>query len=187
MDDVKTLAQLLAEPPRRGDWGPWLLDEAQKVLHLEDDAYWIDLQTCLTPAATLDWVMQLAGKSWADDRVLAGLVRAFDDILHPQANLCSHGLPSSLHPEKLRGLVADVAKWLPPEGSTPRSGAPSVAARLDGIHLVVDDCPWCHRQHHHGAGAPDHPAYPAYGPRVAHCGSGKGLSYCLVPPGPEGG
>lgn len=60
---------------------------------------------------------------------------------------------------------------------------PSVVARLDGRYLVVDDCPHCHRQHHHGAGDPEQPPFPVFGPRVAHCGDGQGRSYILTPEG----
>lgn len=113
MGEVKSLAELLAEPPRRGDWGPWLLDEASHVLHLPSDLYWVDLTTCLTSAAALDWIFQLAGKAWVDDRTLAGLVRALDDLLHPQATLCSHGIGKAMTPAEVRARVAEVAKWEP--------------------------------------------------------------------------
>jgi len=33
----------------------------------------------------------VGGKPWADDACLAGLVRAIDDLLQPQAYLCSMG------------------------------------------------------------------------------------------------
>jgi hypothetical protein len=63
---------------------------------------------------------------------------------------------------------------------------PAAVARLDGRYLVVDDCPHCHRQHHHGAGDPASASYPLYGHRVGHCGDGGG-GYYLVPPHPEVG
>lgn len=39
----------------------------------------------------LDIIMQIVGKTWADDAALAGLVHALDDILAPQENICSWG------------------------------------------------------------------------------------------------
>lgn len=53
---------------------------------------------------------------------------------------------------------------------------PAVPAVLVGDRLVVE-CPWCGREHTHGAGSG---AIPAFGPRVAHCDGGQG--YRLVPP-----
>jgi len=61
------------------------------TLHGGPYPYEIDLQRCRTSAQMLDWVMQIAVKRWADDRILASLVRAFDAILRPQATLCSLG------------------------------------------------------------------------------------------------
>lgn len=61
---------------------------------------------------------------------------------------------------------------------------PMAVARLDGRHLVVDDCPHCHRQHFHGAGDPKS---PLYGHRVGHCGDGESRGYFLVPPHMEAG
>lgn len=55
--------------------------------------------------------MQVAGKSWADNRVLAGLVRALDDVLYPQANLCSGGQAKSMTVEQIRERISEVAKW----------------------------------------------------------------------------
>lgn len=64
---------------------------------------------------------------------------------------------------------------------------PPVVARLDGKHLVVDDCPHCHRQHFHGAGDPTSDHYPLYGHRVGHCGDRGAGGYYLIPPHPEVG
>jgi hypothetical protein len=36
--------------------------------------------------------VQVAKKRWADERCVAGLVRAIDDLLRPQATLCSFGI-----------------------------------------------------------------------------------------------
>ena len=60
---------------------------------------------------------------------------------------------------------------------------PSVPAKLVDRWLVVENCPWCGREHTHGAGKGP---VPAYGHRVAHCGAGRGWGYYLEPPSPEG-
>ena len=53
--------------------------------------YPIDLERFTSSARVLDTTMQVAGKGWATNACLAGLVRALDDILHPQSTLCSCG------------------------------------------------------------------------------------------------
>jgi hypothetical protein len=39
----------------------------------------------------LDWVFQIQGKGWATLEVMFDLLRAFNDLFRPQANLCSGG------------------------------------------------------------------------------------------------
>jgi hypothetical protein len=73
-----------------GPWGPWRFDARRRVL--DHDWYEIDLDRCTSSAEVLDWICQVAGKSWADDATIAGLVRALDDVLAPQQYLCGFGL-----------------------------------------------------------------------------------------------
>jgi hypothetical protein len=77
--------------PAAGPWGPWRFDGRCRVL-VHANGYEIDLAQSTTSAEVLDWIVQVAGKSWGDDTCLAQLVRAFDDLLQPQATLCSFGL-----------------------------------------------------------------------------------------------
>lgn len=89
-----------------GDWGPWRLDKSVYVLFPTTPyRYEVDLEDCTTSAEVLDWIFQIAGKTWADDATIAGLVRALDDILHPQATLCSSGQSRSLTRSDVRALV----------------------------------------------------------------------------------
>lgn len=101
------------------DYGPWRLDVDSRVLflpvagndgfdHADGLAYYIDLERCLTSAQVLDWIFQVAAKSWADHGVLGGLISALDDILDPQANLCSFGQPKSLTEADIARLVAEI-------------------------------------------------------------------------------
>jgi hypothetical protein len=69
------------------NWGGWEFDGT----YLEYDGYYIDVRTMTTSAQVLNWLCQIQGKSWATDAVLAGLLRAVDDLLHPQATLCGMG------------------------------------------------------------------------------------------------
>lgn len=93
-------------PPR--DWGPWRLDTRTWVLYpVRPYRYEVDLEECLTSAAVLDRVMQIAGKAWADDELIAGLIRALDDVLSPQANLCPFGASRRIARAKARELARD--------------------------------------------------------------------------------
>jgi len=74
----------------------WVLDAERLVLVLGDPvtggwAYEVDLERCATSAQVLNWIAQVATKQWASDEILAGLVRAINDVLKLQANLCGSG------------------------------------------------------------------------------------------------
>ena len=96
----------LAQRPHR-DWGPWVLDAGTLPVSLDHDFYEVDLERCLTSAQVLDVVAQVAGKVWADDATLAGLVRALVDVLHPQAHLCSSGQSKQLTVAQVRTRACD--------------------------------------------------------------------------------
>jgi hypothetical protein len=64
----------------------------------------LDLEDFTTSAIMLDMIV-VGGKSWADDKCLAGLVRALRDILHPQAHLCSCGTNGKLTREKIKQII----------------------------------------------------------------------------------
>ena len=85
-------------PPIGSGWGPWRLNTATLTieLHHQQRDYGVDLDRCRSAAEVLDWIAQVAQKTWASDAILAGLVRAVDDILHPQAHLCPSGQPGSV-------------------------------------------------------------------------------------------
>ncbi len=103
----------------RTEWGPWVLDIDLYVLRIEGVRkpmmdlpgadYEVDLELCLTSAEVLDLIMQIAGKTWGTDAVIAGLVRAIDDVLHPQANLCSMGMSKSLTRAEVKACVKGFA------------------------------------------------------------------------------
>jgi hypothetical protein len=76
-------------------WGGWRFIEDARVLELHDSAgrlvHEVNLDRCRTSAEVCDWVFQIVGKSWVTDAIIAGLVRALDELLQPQATLCSFG------------------------------------------------------------------------------------------------
>jgi hypothetical protein len=80
------LREFLDMEPERQDWGPWTHDPERDVLDLQDDdgrrLYEVDVEDARRSSAeALDWIVQVAGKTWATDRIVAGLVRALDDLI----------------------------------------------------------------------------------------------------------
>jgi hypothetical protein len=113
-----SLDELLAAPqPGEGDWGPWVLDTDARSIVLAEDAdlgtYDVRLDRCCDAADVLDWIVQIAGKEWADDRVTAGLVRALDDVLRLQANVCPWGKPREISSERLTALIVEATRRFP--------------------------------------------------------------------------
>jgi hypothetical protein len=88
-------------------WAGWSLDRAKYTLSCR--GYEVDLEECTTSAEMLDWIMQVAGKSWATPEIVAGLVQAFADILDPQRHLCSGGASRLLTESRIRDLVKQFA------------------------------------------------------------------------------
>lgn len=81
-DLEKPLSQRLAEAGN-----PWLYEEATACLVLpfsemdegrEGTLYSVSLSTLRTAEGKLDWLSHLEEKSWTNDRVLAGFVRAVE-------------------------------------------------------------------------------------------------------------
>lgn len=91
--------------PKPSDWGPWSLHLSNLTLVGPPPFdYPVDLEDCKTAARTLDWIAQVAQKTWADDSAIAGLVRALDDLLNMQGSLCPSGQPAKkpLTAERIR-------------------------------------------------------------------------------------
>jgi len=83
------------------------LDEGLLVLVADhpEYAYEVALEECASSAEMLDWIMQVANKTWADDEVVAGLVRALNEVLRPQGTLCANGLSTTLSKEDIGRIV----------------------------------------------------------------------------------
>lgn len=99
-------------PVRSKDWGPWRLMKQSCELSTDPRshvryAYPVDLTRCTTSAEVLDRICQIAQKTWANDATLAGLVRAINEILYPQATLCSSGRHLTISVEDIKARVRD--------------------------------------------------------------------------------
>jgi hypothetical protein len=94
-----------AQQPQQ--WLPWTLDLPTFSLELDD--YQVPLDEMVDSAHVLDWIFQIAQKGWATTEVLAGLVRAIDDLHHPQANICSNETDRVSTPEQARDRIRAAA------------------------------------------------------------------------------
>lgn len=103
------------ERPQDADcWGPWKYVKSNLTLvYAPRDRHWhyeVDLERCNTSAQMLDWIFQLRTKR--EDLVSAEdighFVAALDDLLNPQANICSFGTDSRLNTTRyLLGEIPD--------------------------------------------------------------------------------
>jgi hypothetical protein len=108
MTEILTFADYrpptLAELSKR--WGGWRLEGLELLFPAyTGGCYPIDVQRFTSSAQMLDMIMQIAHKTWADDECLAGLVRALNELLQPQAHLCSCGGDKRLTAAQIRQLV----------------------------------------------------------------------------------
>ena len=87
---VITVDALLAMKfPKKTTWGSWRYIKKYSILvHKKDPYYEIDLDTCKTVKEILNWIAHIMKKIWASDEDIANLVRAFDDLLNLQGDLC---------------------------------------------------------------------------------------------------
>lgn len=63
--------------------------------------YEIDLETCTSSAEVLDWIVQVAHKTWVGKEDLADLIAAFDALFQLQAHFCSSGIEQNPNPVAL--------------------------------------------------------------------------------------
>lgn len=82
-------------PPRNEVWGNWRLEEEQFQL-VHSIGYYVDLAEMKDSANILDWIAQVSNKSWATPEDVGHLVRAVDELMDLQANVCSSGSDGKL-------------------------------------------------------------------------------------------
>ena len=72
-------------------WGRWHFNRERLELCLapgEQSEYPIDLETCTTSEAVLDWIAQVANRNLVTHEDVGQLVRALDELLGLQDALC---------------------------------------------------------------------------------------------------
>ena len=97
---------------KKGNYGPWQFHRNNLILRHAKTGYEIDLEECGTSAEILDWIFQVAGKSWATDKTIADLIRALEDLIDPQATICSWGVdrPFDLKMHFNHGVIVEVTQ-----------------------------------------------------------------------------
>lgn len=100
---LKSLDELSAR------WNGWQLDAATFELSYSDPSegneYSVDLERFCNSAQVLDVILQVAAKRWATDQCLAGLIRGINDVMQPQANLCTGGVDKTITRQDVGRLV----------------------------------------------------------------------------------
>jgi hypothetical protein len=79
-------------------WHGWEFDaDGCYLVSPQPHEYVVRLGGVSSSAALLDWVSQVAKKSWAreDPKIMAGMMNAVMDICQPQKHLCSMGTEQS--------------------------------------------------------------------------------------------
>ena len=79
-------------------WGPWRFDARLLTITHEDTGYEIDLEELTTSARLLDCIFQTRNKTWCSCEDAGALLAALQELLDPQANLCSWGVDKCLEP-----------------------------------------------------------------------------------------
>src|SRR5438105_766909 len=96
------------QPSEALSWGAWRLNLRDLTLEFNGGGdYYVDLEGCITSAEVLDSICQVAGKTWATAENLGDLVRAVNDLVQPQAQLCSMGVERG--PVKITRNLIDAA------------------------------------------------------------------------------
>lgn len=93
---------------KRLTWGPWALQTSNLTLVCQD--YEVDLERVTSGAEALDWIAQVAGKTWSTPDTIGYLVLALDDLLELQENLCGGGLNRTLDKARIAALVRQAAE-----------------------------------------------------------------------------
>lgn len=71
--------------------GPWTYHPQDGVAEHTGSGYWVCLYELKSSATALDWIAQIAHKTWCTDEALGQFVRMVNTILPLQENLCGEG------------------------------------------------------------------------------------------------
>lgn len=76
-------------------YGNWTYKPSTQVLVHKHPTYEVDSEDMTTSAQCLDWIFQVHTKDWVSDSDIVDLLKAIQELVNPQANLCSYGIERS--------------------------------------------------------------------------------------------
>lgn len=121
-------------------WGPWEYRPEHNVLVLEEYDYEVRLDDCKTCAKTLDWIHQIAKKAWTDEAgmfvITGALVKAIDDLVDPQANLCGMGQAREIPRDAIDDLIRRNARQEERQRAFDERQAAAAADDPDGFRVT---------------------------------------------------
>ena len=80
--------------------GPWRYKRSNLTL-VHDRGYEVDLERCTDSAHILDWIAQIAVKQVHSDEDLGHFVRALNELLRLQQNVCGQGINKTIDPKRV--------------------------------------------------------------------------------------
>lgn len=92
--DIDAWVRTIPYPAHGDRWGDWRFNAHSLTLEYAPNDCWrseIDLEQLQTPALLADALFQKSAKNMFTSADLGNLMLAIQDLIHPQANLCSWG------------------------------------------------------------------------------------------------
>ena len=105
MVDMNEMLERMKTIAKQSVWGNWTFKPGNLVLSYDDPDtgiwYEVDLERCRNAGEVLDWIFQLLHKSWITAEDMICFLRALDNLLTPQANICPCGNNFTIDPASL--------------------------------------------------------------------------------------
>ncbi len=115
LDSLESVLVGRGQGSRPYRWGAWRYKENRTLVHDRASWYEVDLDRCTNSAQVLDWIAQLAHKSWVSPTDLGHFVRALEDLLSLQQAYCGCGVDHQVDPQEVLAGNGYVGPRVPQE------------------------------------------------------------------------
>lgn len=97
--------------------GCWKIDRKGNFYctHPDSGEYWIAMDRLTDSPKMLDFIAQLANKSWVTSDILGDFVRLTNEVINYQGSLCGSGVGERISIEDIAFLISQARKWAPAE------------------------------------------------------------------------